>query len=156
MSLTPVFTAVVARLQADQGSGCLFAAGGGAGLITAVYRNVAPAAAVFPYIVIRAGVQSTANTFTSRTMDVTFDIEAYVPFSTPPSVLSAIELRVFGDAMAQTNRIPSFGLDNHPLVLASGNFSAGIMEFQQEEDISDVVKNGVAMTYTVKQTWSAS
>ena len=156
MNTTAICTAVVARLRADQGSGCLFASGGGSGLITGVYRNEAPGNATLPYVVLGVSVDSTDNTFTSRTLVTTVVVQIYTTIESAPSVVTAIELRIFGNAMSQTDRVPSFGLDNHNLSLTVGNFAGGTMEFISGADISDRDRNASELTFRVRQTWSAS
>lgn len=137
MNNNAICAAIVTRLQADQGSGALFATGGGAGLITGVYRNEAPSTATFPYIVFSVTTEADRNTFRGDIFEVSIDFGIYVPVSAPPSVVDTIVDRLYGDATVQTSGEPTFGLHRHPLTLSTGTWSGGTLEMKGTQDASD-------------------
>lgn len=137
MNNNAICQAIVARIQADQGSGAMFATGGGPGLITAIYRNEAPSTATMPYIVFAVTTEQDSNTFTGDVFRVSIDFGIYVPVSSPPSLVDTIVDRLYGDATTRNDRTPTYGLHRHNLVLSTGTWSGGMLEMKGTQDLSD-------------------
>jgi len=141
MNTNAVSAAIVARLQADQGGGALFATGGGAGLITAVYRDMAPPNATMPYVVFDCKDEATDNsTFTSDILRVRVAFAIFIPTTTPPSVIDTIKGRIFGDATDQEDGVPTFGFHRHTLSLSAGRWVTSAMLYENGENDSDLIR----------------
>lgn len=137
MNNNAICAAIVTRLQADQGSGALFATGGAPGLIRAVYRNMAPPNAEMPYVVFDCKDEATENTFNSDVLLVRIAFAIFIPTTSPPSLMDTILDRIYGDASLQPTGVPSFGLHRHPLTLATGTWTGGTVMYTGSEDDSD-------------------
>lgn len=137
MNNNAICTAIVARLEADQGPGCLFATGGATGLISAVYRNMAPPRPTMPYVVFDCKDEATENTFTSDVLLVRIAFAIFIPTTSGPNVMDAILDRIYGDASLQSSGVPSYGLHRHRLNLATGTWTGNTVMYTGSEDDSD-------------------
>lgn len=152
MNNNAICAAIVARLQADQGGGALFATGGAPGLIKAVYRNMAPPNADMPYVVFDCKDEATENTFTSDVLLVRIAVAIFIPTTSAPNVMDAILDRVYGDATRQSTGIPSFGLHRHPLNLTTGTWTGGTIMYTGSDDDSDLTRYVSVSTYQMYQS----
>ena len=156
MNNNAICAAIVARLQADQGGGALFATGGAPGLIRAVYRNMAPPNAEMPYVVFDCKDEATENTFTSDVLLVRMVFAIFIPTTSAPSVMDAILDRIYGDATTQSSGLPSFGLHRHPLNLTTGTWTGGTIMYTGSEDDSDRDRYLAVPTFQMYQSRSPS
>lgn len=122
-----IFNALASRIQADTGTGGLYAGGSYAagGIITDVSAVQASPAAIaagttiFPYLVLTVGMKANPA-FANCGANFLLTVEAYEARSAGISAnLMKIANRLFGDAMLQAGRIPTYGFDLHPLVLST-------------------------------------
>lgn len=141
MNNNAICAAIVARLQADQGGGALFATGGAPGLITGVYRDMAPPGATMPYVVFDCKDEATdESSFTGDVLRVRIAFAIFSPTTSPPSVVDTIKGRIFGDATDQTNRVPTYGFHRHTLTLSAGRWVTSAMMYQNGENDSDLTR----------------
>lgn len=151
MNNNAICTAIVTRLQADQGAGALFATGGGPGLITGVYRNEAPSSASTPYVVFTCDDSAVEDTFRSDVLKVTVRVQVWIPTSSPPGLMDTILDRIYGDATLQSSGIPSYGLHRHNLVLATGTWTGGTLVYTGSDDASDRDYYSALVTFEMHQ-----
>lgn len=114
--------AILTRIKADTGTGGLYESGS-YHIITGAHYLRADDAAARPYIVFNVTQDSDpALTSASGECLVTFRIVSDA--SDGGLILQTIWNRLFGDAMLQTNRVPTYGLDRHALTLPTNPLSA--------------------------------
>jgi len=105
---------VEARLQADTGAHGLYATGNV--LVTGVFNNYVNPSQRMPFIVWDLVSVVQTDCFDNDLVDCTFNISVYAD-KTPPALSRAqyILNRIYGDAIYQSNRTPTFGLHRHIL-----------------------------------------
>lgn len=119
MNSALVAKAILDRIKADTGAGGLYA-GGAFNLISGAYWHQAtPGTLAFPYLVYSVEWKR-GHTFTSVGAAVTVNVAVYENAQSGLANLSAVEARLIGDAALQSNKRPTYGFDDHLLVLDTG------------------------------------
>jgi hypothetical protein len=140
MNLVHFYSAVKARAEADTGTGGLFA---GSPLVSAIYSVMAPpgllASGQYPYLLTNVVSVTGLDGFTIDHREVVFDIHTVAEMRNGPAIGEYIRERLYGDAMAHADRVPTYGFHRHVLELAEGDFVGGVVEHigiaeQHEED----------------------
>ncbi len=132
VNLSAFMAAIIARVQADTGTGGLYKPGTGlllaGGGIWSWMGN--PASTIYPYIVVTANDrEAPAFNQEGSECELQFHIfdstERRTGTTGTASVGSAnceyIIDRLYGDAMAYTSRTPSYGLHRHQLTIGANN-----------------------------------
>lgn len=114
MIVSLVAAAVLDRLESDTGSGGLYE-GGTLQILTGIYTVTGtPSQLAMPYAVMElAGQQSDA--MDADTQEVTITLRVYDLASAALVNIDKVLTRVYGDAVAQSGRVPSYGLHRHVL-----------------------------------------
>lgn len=145
-----LFDAIQDRIQADTGTGGLYN-GGGFSIITGAYAFKAAGATVRPYLVYNADLAAeSAMTSDGVVVTVTFTIVDNA--QTGMENIIKVWNRLYGDAMLQAGRIPSYGFNRHSLSLPSspltwiGNQLSFASSTRVEVDGEDTV--GMELVFT--------
>lgn len=127
MNATRLFVALKARLDADTGTGGLFATG--ANLISGVYNTLAPTTLTDTnsYIVFNVASAEQMDGFNIDVIEYTFYLSIFTPVDSGLSAAQAIIDRIYGNALSQAGRVPTYGLHRHSLTLTSTSWRGGIM-----------------------------
>lgn len=140
MNLVAVWTAVQARIATDTGTGGL--AHATAPLVTGFYTSFNVPGAVYPYIVfdVDGAEQQDAFEVDGIDLSIRFHVFAKMEQATTSGfeTCAAIIDRLYGDALDQAGRTPSFGFHRHNFVIASGKYAGSIMKrvgMAQEHDV---------------------
>lgn len=144
MNATRLFVAIKARLDADTGAGGLFATG--ANLISGVYQTIAPTTLNDDnsYIVFSVASVQNQDAFTMDVVEYTIYLSVFAPVDGGTAAPQAIIDRIYGNAISQAGRIPTYGLHRHSLVLTSTSWKGGIMHrIDQQTNHSETVLNYV-------------
>lgn len=149
--------AVKARLEADTGTGGLFAT---SALVTGVYNRFAPPATdsstTLPYLVFRVQTIDNRNeAFALGARTVTFTLSIIAPEldggGDPIQTLYKIHERIYGDWTQQSSGQPSYGLHRWNPSMTMTNWNISMMSWSQTDDATDE-GGGVyrlEMTFTV-------
>lgn len=124
MSLSLVAAAIRTRALADTGTGGLFNVG--SPLVKSCTHEYAPAtdsatnlADLLPYIVFTFPSWEEDQTFSSEMQRITCSFHVYTLRENGAVVGANIMDRIYGDAVTQANRTPTYGFHRHTLVLGS-------------------------------------
>lgn len=118
MNSSSLLQAVYDRLRADTGSGGLL---GTPALVGGVYVVRAPDSATLtlPYIVIDIAGMSHSDSFSADYTEWEFRTHVFASYISGIAGVQTVTNRVYGDAVAQPSRVPSYGLHRHVLVPAA-------------------------------------
>lgn len=113
--------AAIERLKADTGTGGLYN-GGDWNIISGAYFTLAApgTAQVYPYIVITASADYD-DTMVSDDQKCTIGISVFGSAIEGVEKLHQVAARIWGDAVLQTGRAPTYGLHRHRLVLSNSS-----------------------------------
>lgn len=124
MNIVAIYNAVATRLQGDTGTGGLFASTDA--LVTGIFNNYADNQLYFPFLVIDVSLEND-DAFAADVLNATIIVHTFVALnSAQVDSYSSILDRVYGNAVAQNGRVPTYGLHRHSLSL-SGGWVAGPM-----------------------------
>ncbi len=142
--------AILSRIKADSGSGGLYS-GGAYTTITGAGWNTASGSLARPYIVW----EISGSGDDSLTSD---DIVRRVVFTAVDEVsrgcdrLDTVWNRLYGDAMLQSGRIPSYGFHRHNVTLATGSTNplsaVGGMFYLIDDNLTQTDETTVTLTMT--------
>ncbi len=127
MNATRLFIALKARLDADTGSGGLFA--DEAELISGVYNTLAPSTLTDSdsYIVFNVASVEQMDGFNIDVVEYTFYLSIFTPVSGGMGASQAIIDRVYGNGVTSSGNTPTYGLHRWQPTLTSTSWVAGIM-----------------------------
>lgn len=148
--------AVIDRLKADTGSGGLYQ-GSTPTLVSGIYYYAAPAGVARPYIVLNIS-QDEDHALTSSGGACVVSVRIVGDMSDGGDQMQVVWNRVFGDAMLQTGRVPSYGLDRHTLTLPTNPLSATCtaLIFTGSGDVETPDPDTIAWVMTFKLVWNAA
>lgn len=112
MNLEALIIAVKTRLEADTGTGGLFAVG--SPLVTGVYAMIAPFGATYPYLFIDVAGTGVQDAFALDLLEVRFRVHCFATADNGYEPIDNIMRRVYGAA----GRTPTYGLHRHALAMA--------------------------------------
>lgn len=154
MSVSLLTEAIIDRLKTDTAAGGIYATGAwNTALCTGVYFGVgSPGTQAFPYAVLNVEAAHD-DAFAADILRATVTLDLYDSSDKGLARMQAAWHRVYGDAVKQAGRVPSFGLHRHLLVLdtdstknplawEAGQVTAG------NHAISSPTENVVSMTTT--------
>lgn len=150
-----ITTAIIDRLEADTGTGGLFAAG--ANLVSGVYYIRAADNATRPYIVLNVSMGED-HALTSDGCEFNLLVRIVAAASDGGAALQAIWNRVFGDSMLQAGRVPSYGLHRHTLTMPSNPLSASCSNllFAGTDEVLDGDETALEWTMRFRSRWDAA
>lgn len=135
-----VAQAIIARLKTDMGSGGLWETAGVSKLLSITSTDGPVMAtsipAITPYLVLRLINFQQDDTYDGDSGTYQWQLDLVDDHGNGNTLGEdrgrAIGVRIFGDAIAQTGRIPTYGMHRHKLVLtttgdAGAPWSAGVM-----------------------------
>lgn len=132
MSYLPkLYGDILARAQADTGTGGLF--NSGTPLVTGIFNTFGPRGQAFPHMIFVLESAAQRDAMNTSTRLVQWGLHTYIeekPASgaAPFAAYSTIMERVLGDWTAQSNRTPSYGFDRWTPTLSGSGWSATITE----------------------------
>lgn len=125
MIFEEVELAILTRIKADTGTGGLYAGSAWASMIAGgIYSNWGlPSEFTTPYGVLEINLQAD-HTFPSDQFDVFCTIAVFDNTRTGVNNIAKTFKRLYGDAVLQAGRVPSYGLHRHSLALATNGYGA--------------------------------
>lgn len=164
MNETGVAQAIRARLITDTGSGGLWETAGANKALTITYiegpkKTQASIEAMSPYIVVSLVHFAQDDTYEGDYGTYVFQLDVYDDNGSANTYGAVrgqnIGERIFGDALAQAGRVPSYGLHRHKLVLtttgdAGAPYAGGLMYRTGVTPLHDVDFYRWAHTYEVR------
>ena len=117
--------AIITRLKADTGTGGMYAGSAWASFIAGgIFSNWGlPDTFTTPYGVLEINMQAD-HTFPSDQFKVLCTIALFDNTRTGVNNIAKACKRIYGDAVLQAGRVPSYGLHRHTLALATNGYSA--------------------------------
>lgn len=112
MNSYAVLQALYDRLRGDTGTNGLF---GTPARVTGVYVVRAPATATLPYLVVDLAGMEHDDTFSTDVAVVAFRVHMFSEYTHGIGQIQGVMDRVYGDAVAQPTRVPTYGLHRHVL-----------------------------------------
>jgi len=147
--------AIITRLKADTGAGGLYESGSWH-YVKGVYAYRAADDADRPFIKVNVS-QRNSDTLTSDGCEFTVSLSIVSNNSEGGALLQTIWNRVFGDAMLQTGRVPTYGLHRHILSLGSTPLSASCTYLMHDETSEVFDEDTVTYSWDVRfsSRWDA-
>lgn len=117
--------AIITRLKADTGTGGLYAGSAWASYIAGgIWSNWGlPSQFTTPYAVLEINMNAD-NTFDADMNEVLVSFAIFDNTRTGVNNIAKVLKRLYGDAVLQTGRVPSYGLHRHTLALATNGYGA--------------------------------
>lgn len=118
MNVLAIYNAIATRLQADTGSGGLFNAT--SALVFGLFNNYASGELFFPLLVVDVGIVND-DAFASDILEVTIIVHTFTAASfAAVDNYSSILDRIYGNAVQQSGRVPTYGLHRWSMTLSGG------------------------------------
>jgi len=146
--------AIEDRIKADTGTNGLYQGGSWQTITGAWYYHKGSGAP--PYVVFNIR-QDEDHTLTSDGCNYTVTFSMFADVSNGGQILQWVWDRLFGDSMLQSNRVPSYGFNRHPLVIPTNPLSATstTLVFVGSDEVQVEDEAVMGWTLTFRGYWSA-